>query len=416
MRTLVVTHTCPWPEASGGKVRAARTIEALARFGPVDVVAIVQPPNVGRCEQPASVVIGDLVTMARPPRVGGARARVRWLAANDRPWIRSGDHGRLRDEFRALLQPDRYDLIWLGGTEGYVALGDLLPTGVPVVANLDDLEDDKIRAQLEGDRAARSPASSVADRARASGSRWLDRIDLRRWRTLHREMSDDLDRLVVCSESDRDRLASIGAVGAAVVPNVYPAPARPLGRDTVGAPPTLSLVGTLHYAPNVDAARFMVREVLPIVRRTRPDVRLRLVGQRSPATDELVSEPGVEATGFVENLDVELARADVAVVPIRVGSGTRIKILEAFAHRIPVVSTSVGADGLDVNDRNELLIADDADGFAAACIELVNDVELRRSLTEAGQRRWAESYDSDAFARALADVVADVSGPVSGGR
>ena len=184
----------------------------------------------------------------------------------------------------------------------------------------------------------------------------------------------------MCSEVDRSALTALGIANIDVIPNVYSAPASPAGRPGVGDPPTLSLVGTLHYPPNADAARFMVRCVLPEIRRQLPSAQLRLVGRPDPAAADLVRAPGVVATGWSTDLAAELSRADVSVVPVRFGSGTRIKILEAFAHRIPVVSTTIGAEGLDITHGCELLLADDPALFAYACITALTDSELRRRL------------------------------------
>jgi glycosyltransferase involved in cell wall biosynthesis len=90
---------------------------------------------------------------------------------------------------------------------------------------------------------------------------------------------------------------------------------------------------------------------------------------------------------------------------VRFGSGTRVKILEAFAHRVPVVSTRVGAEGLDVRDREHLLLADDPDAFAAACLRLLRDVPLRHRLAAAGHRLWNEQHSAAAFQRSVDDVV-----------
>ena len=119
----------------------------------------------------------------------------------------------------------------------------------------------------------------------------------------------------------------------------------------------------------------MVRCILPEIRDRVPTTELRLVGRPGPDTSDLARAPGVVATGTVDDLAAELTRADVAVVPVRFGSGTRIKILEAFAHRIPVVSTTIGAEGLDVTNGRELLIADDparSPTRASSCSRIAN--------------------------------------------
>jgi len=116
--------------------------------------------------------------------------------------------------------------------------------------------------------------------------------------------------------------------------------------------------------------------------------------------------------GEVPSMDEELARASVAVVPVRYGSGTRVKILESFAHRVPVVSTTLGAEGLDVEDGVHLLLADDPEEFAAATVRVLDDHRLRVSLTEAAEARYLDRYDGRVAAhgvRRLVEAVARTS-------
>ena len=108
-------------------------------------------------------------------------------------------------------------------------------------------------------------------------------------------------------------------------------------------------------------------------------------------------------------MDDELARATVALVPLRYASGTRIKILESFAHRIPVVSTTLGAEGLDVEDDVHLLLADDAEGLAAATVRLLGDPDLRIRLTEEAQKRYLDRYDGRLADQGVRRLVEDVA-------
>jgi glycosyltransferase involved in cell wall biosynthesis len=126
-----------------------------------------------------------------------------------------------------------------------------------------------------------------------------------------------------------------------------------------------------------------------------PDAAVRLVGVATPAISALGDRPGVTIVGQVPDIDTELARADLVLVPIRFGSGTRVKILEAFAQRIPVVSTALGAEGLDVVDEHHLLLADTPDAIAAACARLLEDERLRARLVDNAHRLFVERYQAD---------------------
>ena len=418
-RTLVVTHTYPWPAIGGGAIRMARTLAALERRGPVDVVCILHREAAAARRDTSAPGVERLLVVSRPSPATGPLARAVWLVRGRLPTMRSADYGPVRTEVGPWIAERRYDLVWLGcGTEGFVALSPVLPTDVPVVANLDDLEDDKIASRLAAETAAGAARGPWGRwRPAAVATRLRDRLEVRRWRRLHATMAEAVARVVVCSDDDRQRLRDQGAGDAVVVPNVYPAPERPLGRLAVGSPPTLTLIGTLDYRPNADAAEVMVRQVLPTVRRAVPDAELRLVGRAGRGTAELARSAGVVATGMVDDIDAELARADVAVVPIRFGSGTRIKILEAFAHRIPVVSTTMGAAGLAVVDGRELLIADEPVAFATACVTLLRDEVERERLVTAAERHWQERYRPEALERVVDELVDELvpPAPASGG-
>jgi glycosyltransferase involved in cell wall biosynthesis len=112
----------------------------------------------------------------------------------------------------------------------------------------------------------------------------------------------------------------------------------------------------------------------------------------------------------VPDLTVELREAALAVVPIRFGGGTRIKILEAFAHGLPVVTTTVGAEGLEVEDGRHLLVADDADALASACLRLLDDRDLRSRLAAAGRALWQERYRSSAVGPAILAALHEAAG------
>jgi glycosyltransferase involved in cell wall biosynthesis len=146
----------------------------------------------------------------------------------------------------------------------------------------------------------------------------------------------------------------------------------------------LTLIGTLWYEPNSDGAWWFASEVLPLVRRELPDAELRLVGRTDAKLDGIERCPGVVVRGQVPEVAPELAASTVSVVPLRSGGGTRLKILEAFAYGVPVVTTTVGCEGLDVVDGEHLLVADDPAAFAAACVRLVRERDLADRLTRAG--------------------------------
>jgi len=415
MNILVIERTFPWPEVNGTSIRVANIVRALARLGDVDFFLLPHGGTASSTSVPSGEPIARMGRAPRAPRKGPRSLRVRqltWLGTSTLPFsIATRDYSGVRSAFLAWARP-HYDLVWIGRAHAYVALIGLIDAAT--VVDFDDLEDEKIGAWLD----VASDATSLAEPARSSapprlvrswGSRFLNTVNRRRWRALQQRIANGVDAVVVCSDLDRQRL---GVPNAGVIPNAYPPPAQAVGRVEVSLPPTILMVGALSYAPNADAARFLVREVLPRVRARIPGTHVRLVGHHEEGVAELAEVSGVTFTGFVPDVTRELANGDVAAVPIRFGGGTRVKILEAFAHRIPVVSTTLGCEGIDTTDGRHLLIADDPDGFASACVEALVNVPLRRTLTEAAHALYWSQYRS----QVVADTIIQVAAGVAAGR
>ena len=188
------------------------------------------------------------------------------------------------------------------------------------------------------------------------------------------------------------------------MPNAYPRPNGPVGRSRIGSPPVVLFHGTLRYPPNADGARWLVERIAPALRTVVPDVRVRLVGLANPDLVGLHDPPATTIVGPVPDMASELKRADVILVPIRYGSGTRVKILEAFAHRIPVVSTTFGAEGLGIVDGRHSLLADTAQELASACARLLTESDLRERLVDAAYRHYLESFEREVVARQVSEV------------
>lgn len=158
--------------------------------------------------------------------------------------------------------------------------------------------------------------------------------------------------------------------------------------------PHLIYIGSMDWYPNEDAVTFFADEVLPRIHEKLPNVQFSAVGGNpSPRVQKLAENPQILVTGRVPEIKPYFARATVFVVPLRIGSGTRLKILEALAMGKAVVSTTVGAEGLDLGIGEEILIADEPKAFAEAVLRLLTDASLRRKLGEKGRARVERDYD-----------------------
>ena len=221
------------------------------------------------------------------------------------------------------------------------------------------------------------------------------------------EVLNRFDRIFVASEVDRDALLGRGRAEIVVLPNSLPLPPITPAPPPVGAPFTLLFVGTLGYPPNADAARFAAQEVLPRLQTgsERP-VILRIVGVGAgAAVRQLDTLPGVEVIGEAPDVSPWYRDAHVAIAPLRAGGATRIKVLEAFAHMRPVVTTTIGIEGIAAESERHVLVGDDAATFATACLRLMRDPKLAERLASDAFALLSRDYSSECLARIVATFV-----------
>ena len=226
---------------------------------------------------------------------------------------------------------------------------------------------------------------------------------------LERQVLNQFDRIITCSEPDRKRvLDRARSADVTLIPNATDI-GEPCSLETSEAS-TLLFVGTMSYEPNQEGVQFFVNSVLPLVLEQEPEARFVIVGKDPPpAVTALATHPGVEVTGRVADLRPYLERATLSVVPLLNGGGTRLKILESMAAMRAVVSTSVGAEGIDAENGRDLLIHDSAGELAAACVRLIRDKQLRNQIAVNGRRLVSEKYDWVQARRELVRVYASLN-------
>jgi glycosyltransferase involved in cell wall biosynthesis len=213
-------------------------------------------------------------------------------------------------------------------------------------------------------------------------------------------------RVYVCSRLDGDYLRrSFGLGNLALLPNSVLAPAEPGGPC---AEETVAFVGSYWYEPNVIAADHLITNIWPAIHRARPQARLLIVGNGPEAIPSFGRPPeGVEFLGFVEDMAALYRRVKVVACTVLSGGGTRTKILDAAAHGRPIVSSHVGAEGIDLQDGQEILLHDDPAEFAAACVRLLQDDDLCRAMGRAAHRAVRERYErSQVVEQVTRDIVA----------
>jgi polysaccharide biosynthesis protein PslH len=233
------------------------------------------------------------------------------------------------------------------------------------------------------------------------------------WPKLRREETyafRTFDGVTFCSEADQARArALVPSLHSAVVPNAVDVEEF---RPAAWLPPsdgrTVLFFGALNYFPNVDGLLYLLREVWPLLEKSHPRARLKVVGQHPPPEVLAFRGPRVDVTGKVEDVRPHLASAAVTIVPLRIGGGTRFKILEAMAMARPVVSTTLGAEGISARPGEDILLADSPARFAAEVGRVLEDPGLAASLGARGRAlveqrySWASAAETlEAFLREL---------------
>lgn len=278
------------------------------------------------------------------------------------------------------------------GAPIHVIRSYLAPLGVALAerlgsawATLDLDDDDEMLLREEGD----------ADESRAVG------------RVL-RVFAPEFAWCALASHEEASAVAERTGLVCHALPNAVqvpdPAPARRPPRDRL----RLLFVGNLTYEPNIEAAEVLARRVARVARkRVEGEVVVSLVGRFDSGSpvEKLALEEGVELHGYVQELADHYATASVVVAPLMSGAGTRIKLLEAFAHRVPVVSTPEGAAGLDVEHERHLLIATSPRRLGAAVARLADDVELAARLVREAAALVEERYSVDVVGRLLRELL-----------
>jgi glycosyltransferase involved in cell wall biosynthesis len=285
------------------------------------------------------------------------------------------------------LDRDDYDVLQVE----YTHMAHLLP---PPARGL-------LRVLVEHDVSYVSAARSAAGAGASRLGAWFDGMRLLRYEI---EAVAGADLVLTMSETDRRLLGELTPVEHVVpIPNGVDC-ARFAFSSEGREPRSLLFVGFFRHEPNVEAVRHFAREVLPLIRQTHPDVLFRIVGAYPPEVVRRLGEtPGIEVTGRVEDIGPYYRRSALFIAPVLQGSGTRLKLLEAMAAGCPVVSTTIGAEGLDVLDGEHALIADTPAAMAAAVARVLDDPALAAALAARARELVVARYDWDAItARLLA--------------
>jgi glycosyltransferase involved in cell wall biosynthesis len=391
MRILLLTPMPPDPEAPGAippLLYAALT--GLRAGNEVTVVCVAgpDPREISAVERLRAEGV-DVHAAVREPG-GSPLTRARRAAWFARGWLR---HRR------------PWRTVWFSDPGVQPILDRLLATGrYDVVA----AEDDAVAIYDFGPDVARVLTEHEVDRVPAPGAGRLARRDHARWPAFQARVAPRFDIVQVFTEGDAQTLAAIAPSVAGrirVVPfGITMPPAPDLALEQ---PETVLFAGNYTHPPNVDAALWLGREVVPALRALRPGVRVLIAGIHAPPEVTALAGDGIEVLGAVPDLGEEMQRAAVILAPVRSGGGMRMKVLHALAAGKAVVTTPLGARGLSDVSAPPLAVASDAQGIAAAAAELLADAPRRHRLGQSARAYAEQRYGPDAYAARLEAVYAE---------
>jgi len=400
VRTLLLTQIVPNPPDAGPKAKTHYVLRTLANEHDIDLITFVRSQTEVDQAQELTRLCRSVTTIRLQ------RRRATELVYLARSWARQTPFLVERDARTAFADVVRKRLA-TGDID--ILHADQLSMG----QYLDLARGLRTRRVFDAHNAVWELVRELSPRQPTPVHRISASVEWRRLRRFEGRIARESDLTLAVSERDRDalRLAAGKAIKAAIVPIGIEVRERPVVVPVRSS--RLLSVATMHYPPNAEALRWFLSETWPLLANRCPQVRLDIVGPRPPAdiTAAGQRDDWISVHGYVEDVEPLYQQAAIFIVPLLSGSGVRVKILEAMARGVPVVSTSIGADGLDVQDGVHLLIADTPAEFAAAVAELLDRPERAIALATAARERMLERYDWRACCQPLLDAYHHLSQP-----
>jgi polysaccharide biosynthesis protein PslH len=403
MNVLLLTQIVPYPPDSGPKIKTYHLLRHLAAHHRVTLVTFTRNEKENQDAAALRDICAEVHTVYLHRSRGRDALALGYSLLNGRPWLMERDdlramHRRLAEIVKAAADAGKpFDLVHADQLNMAI-FADRLP----------------LPRLLDQHNAVWTIFKRMAQQERGAARIFLER----EWRLLKRFEGQICKRFeAVTAVSEEDRRALFDAIGAErdmpVIPIAVDAEAeRPIPRAE-GARGILSLA-TMMWPPNVDGVMWYAKSIHPLVKQQAADAHFYVVGQRPVAEVRALpeSDPSIEVTGYVEDPTSYISNSACLIVPLRSGGGMRVKILEALARGIPVVSTTIGYEGIDLEPGKHLLVADTPQEFAECVTRLLRDPALGAQIAAAGRQRLLERYDWKAVCPAM-DAVYERLGAIN---
>ncbi len=397
MHILFITDNMPFPPISGDRIRVYQLLKRISRTHRVSIAAPIRSEEEGEGMHVLNEFCQHVLTANQPRRSPLAHLPGLFQTAlSGRPLeLHFLTSKKLQEKIRALLETGQVDIVQCEHSR-MAHYADVLPAN-SMAKTL--LTFHNVAAQ-QFDTIYKI-THSIMPKFRA----WLFSRQMRRWEA---RCVRKFDRCVTVSENDRSLLLQdvpqkhIELVANGVDIQACQPLLRPMGA------PTLILIGLMSYQPYTDSAIYFCETILPLIRKAVGGVKVLVVGPNPPLSVKRLEGDGVVVTGRVPNVAPYYQEACISVVPLRAGGGTRLKILEAMAFGRPVVSTSLGCEGLNVQHEEHLLIADEPQKFAGSVVRLLQDDDLYNRIIVNARARVEAEYDWDVLAAQMLNIYDDL--------
>lgn len=407
LKILWISHLIPYPPKGGVLMRSYNLVNELARYHDVDVFALNQKRLLGN-------YFPDLASgiAAARQHLG---AILRRFEIGDIP-SEQARWGRYLRALTSLVRSTPYSINWLESAQAQRQIDQWLADGEYDAVHFDTISlavyhRDTIRCPTVMDH--HNIESHMMFRRASQEShplkRWYYGQEARRLLAFEKKMMRRFDAHIVCSADDRLRLLEIDpTLRVQVVPNGIALRPDPKPRQPV-QPPRLLFIGGLDWYPNQDAMHFFIDSLWATIKARIPGVEMHVVGKNPSAhiAATAAADPQFKVHGYVDDITGFYAEALAYVCPIRDGGGTKLKVLDALAHRLPIVAHPLACEGIEVIDGEEVLLAETADQFAAQIARLA-DPELNRTMGEKGGALIERKYNFHAIGIALSDLFRDL--------
>ena len=351
MRVLFATPYLPYPPDFGGARRMYELIRGVRRSSDVQIVSLTDGSDLRSTEE----LLGDVTPVPVPFTARSVSTRERRalqmlsLASTNSAQQRLYDHHEFQRALDRLIATSGIDLVQFEFSQ----MGNyLVRPGLPTLLDVHNVEHVLMRRMASSGSSARKLFNAIEYRK-------FRREEISAWRNATCCVAtSSVDAAVVAKYTNRE---------VPIIPNGVDVDYFQSTPSDRSRPGTIAFIGAMRYRPNAEGAHYFAEKIFPLIRQSIPSATFNVVGaDPMPEVSALASIPGVTVSGTVPDVRPWLESAEVVVVPLLSGGGTRIKILEAFSAGRAVVSTTIGAEGIDVVDREHLLLADDPASFAAA--------------------------------------------------